>query len=93
MKNYIKRNIKTKSKIKWRKWKSKIIDKPSFRNKEGGQINPIMERCRVCKKNKVKHHHTLCDRCWLANKYNKQQQIKENRGGNDKETSIQKSIV
>ena len=28
------------------------------------RIRPIFHTCGICKKNKVKNHHFLCDKCW-----------------------------
>lgn len=28
-------------------------------------INPVVEKCQICNKRKVRRHHYLCDQCWV----------------------------
>lgn len=58
---------KTKKNIRYRKWRSKAKDKPSFRNKEGGAIKPMRKKCKKCEKARVRYHHSYCTKCWIEN--------------------------
>jgi hypothetical protein len=60
-----------KSKIRWKKWNSKFMDKPSITQKTGGKIIPQIKFCKRCKNARVKFHHIYCNNCWLINKQEK----------------------
>lgn len=74
----IKTNGMKKKEIRYRKWKSKVLDKPSIRNKQGGKIIPKLKYCKKCNIRKVKYHHSYCNKCWLENRYEYQTGIIEN---------------
>lgn len=65
-------NTRDKRIIRFRKWKSKKLDKPSFRNKEGGKIKPIRKFCKRCKVKRVKFHHSYCNKCYDLNRIEKE---------------------
>lgn len=71
------RKPNTKSAIRWRKWKGKILDKPSWRKKEGGAIHPKREICSICKKHKVKYHHNRCNICWEKERVKREKERSE----------------
>lgn len=66
-------NTRNKKAIRYRKWASKNLDKPSWRNKEGGNIKPLRKFCKRCKVNKVRFHHSYCNKCYLLNKLEMEQ--------------------